>query len=473
MLLKGGPRPASPQDYFHLGPVYLSKRLCAALIALFSVAAITICGPPWDLFFGMVFAPPAYHWDDPALALHSGLARVLDDAGMVRYEGEIAEGACTGAGKVFDDAGRLVYKGPLVNGVYEGADGCAYDNGQLVYEGAFAGGLYEGQGRLTDHSSNIISEGIFSAGVLNGEGSQYTASGLPVREGIFSAGLLQGQGREYASSGVLAREGTFSGGKLEGAGRAYTASGTLLYEGMFHNGLYDGAGALYHAETGALICQGAFSRGRSDGVCTLYNTLGQAYYNGTVLDERPRAAAFLGLSLAEVEQAFATHAVIYTGAGMTAFAFPAQKLLFATDSRVPLVSPAAQDGAQMEQEMLLSAADDLQLADDAKKEDLIICEVLSVGEAMPGLPVPAEDSEAARRAPGWREWYASLLSGEPLDGAFARQAGPFVFAVTPAAGGKPVDVHAAAQDGVRTYTVYTKSKDAAVRYQSAVWEVKT
>ena len=295
-------------------------------------------------------------YNDPALAGISDIVQVLDADNHVRYVGEVAAGAYTGRGKVFDAAGELLYDGPLVDGVYEGADAKVYHAGVLVYTGEMAGNLYEGQGRRFDPDTGIVSEGQFSKGFLEGQGQEFYPDGALLREGAFSRDLLEGEGAEYSEEQILLREGIFSAGLLHGDGREYTASGKLRYEGQFWRGIYHGQGALYNTLLGVRSAEGTFVYGRLTGQGTIYHPSGQLLYTGQVCGERPRADAFLGLSLEEVEAAFTAHWLLYSCEGITAFVYPYFNLMFITESPVALISPAqVEEEAQRERQELLDA----------------------------------------------------------------------------------------------------------------------
>ncbi len=345
-----------PEDYWRIGPFFVRKRLALLLIVGCSAAVLLIFGLPLQMPDHADQGLPAYRYNDPALARISDIVQVLDADGQVRYVGEVAAGAYTGRGKVFDAAGELLYDGPLVDGVYEGADAKVYHVGVLVYTGEMAGNLYEGQGRRFAPDTGIVSEGQFSKGFLEGQGQEFYPDGALLREGAFSRDLLEGEGVEYSEEQILLREGTFSAGLLHGDGREYTASGKLRYEGQFWRGIYHGQGALYNTLLGVRSAEGTFVYGRLTGQGTIYHPSGQLLYTGQVCGERPRADAFLGLSLSEVEAAFTTHWLLYSCEGITAFVYPYFNLMFITESPVALISPAqAEEEAQRERQALLEA----------------------------------------------------------------------------------------------------------------------
>lgn len=345
-----------PNDYWRAGPIFVRKRLAVLLVIALSAAILLIFGFPSRIKKAEDPQLPAYRYNDPELAGISGLVRVLDDENRVRYIGEVAAGAYTGQGKVFNESGELLYDGPLMDGVYEGAGAKVYQSGALVYTGDMAGNCYEGQGRRINPETGVVSEGQFSKNLLEGRGQEYYADGTLLREGAFSRDLLEGEGAEYSREGVLLREGVFSAGLLHGEGREYTTGGKLRYAGQFWRGIYHGDGTLYDTLLGVRSAAGTFVYGKLTGQGTIYHPSGQLLYTGQVCGDRPRADAFLGLSLAEVEAAFTSHWDLYSYEGITAFVYPYFHLMFITESPVEVVSPTqAEEAAQRERQELLDA----------------------------------------------------------------------------------------------------------------------
>lgn len=345
-----------PQDYWRIGPVYVRKQFALLVVIGLSITVLAIFGIPFRLSRDTESQISSYRYNDPELAEISGLVQVLDDQDQVRYVGEVDTGAYTGPGKVYSETGELLYDGPLIDGKYEGSDAKVYQSGTLVYIGEMAGNLYEGQGRRINPTTGVVSEGQFSRGYLEGPGQEFYADGTLLRDGMFSHDLLEGDGSEYSQEGILLREGTFSAGLLHGDGRQYTASGKLLYDGQFWRGIYHGQGTLYDTLLGVRSVAGTFVYGKLTGQGTIYHPSGQLLYTGQVCGERPRADAFLGLSLAEVEAAFTSHWILYSYEGVTAFVYPYFNLMFITESPVELSSPSqAEEIAQQERQELLDA----------------------------------------------------------------------------------------------------------------------
>lgn len=461
-----------PKDYWHICPVYVQKRLVLPALAALSVAVLLIFGLPFPVPASTADPIPVFRYNAPELAEQSGVVQVLDDQDRVRYIGEVAAGAYTGRGKVFNETGELLYDGPLADGVYEGADAKVYRAGMLVYTGEMAMNLYEGQGRRIDPAAGIVSEGQFSKGFLEGRGREFSADGTLLREGSFSHDLLEGEGAEYSPEGVLLREGTFSAGLLHGEGRAYTADGRLLYEGQFRRGVRHGQGTLYNTLLNVRSAEGTFVYGTLTGQGTIYHPSGQLLYTGRVCEERPRADAFLGLSLAEVEEAFTTHWTLCSCEGTTAFVYPYFGLMFITESPIRIISPGApEEPGSEEPEEPVRYRDEI-LAPDTDKRAVLITQVLSCGQPLPCVAQPETDFVSGRHTPGWREWFSAFALGETPEGAGVRQSGPFVWRFTPwprMENGEAVDEFRAEGAGLETMTVYRNRKDMPLWYQTAQW----
>lgn len=480
-----------PGDYWHIGPVYVRKEFALLTVIGASAAVLMAFGLPLPEPGVPEDETPSYRWNDPALAGAVGEVQVLDGRGRVRYIGEVAAGAFTGQGKVLDEAGELLYEGPLADGVYEGPGAKVYQDGALVYTGEMAGNRYEGEGRRIDPETGVVSEGQFSGGCLEGQGQEFTADGTLLREGTFSRDRLEGGGAEYSREGVLLREGTFSAGLLHGEGREYTGSGKLRYEGQFRKGYYHGQGTLYNTLLGVPAASGGFAYGKLNGQGTLYHPSGQPLYEGLVYGEEPRADAFLGLSLAEVEAAFAPHWLLYACGDATAFVYPYFHLMFMTESPVALESSAEEDPPQPEAaaseedvarqetasnvknrqapEPPVSGGEE-QLSSDTDKRSIIITEVLSYGQPLPCVAQPSYGEASGQHRLGWREWFSGFASGGTARGAGVRQTGQFVWRFTPLPGaGVPVDEFRAESAGVETMTVRKEDKDMSLWYQTAKW----
>lgn len=485
-----------PKDYWRVGPVFVRKRLAVLAVIALSASILLVFGLPFRAENAEETQLPAYRYNDPELAGISGPVQVLDDENRARYIGEVAAGSYTGQGKVFDASGELLYDGPLTDGVYEGAGAKVYQSGALIYTGGMAGNRYEGQGRRIDPETGVVSEGQFSKNLLEGQGREYYADGTLLREGVFSRGLLEGEGSEYGPEGVLLREGTFSAGVLHGAGREYTADGKLRYEGQFWRGIYHGEGTLYDTLLGVRSAAGTFVYGKLTGQGTIYHPSGQLLYAGQVCGDRPRADAFLGLSLAEVENAFTQHWDLYSCEGITAFVYPYFSLMFITESPVELVSPAqAEEAAQRERQEILDALerpapeesppgteedparpalyDDELLSPDTDKQSIVITQVLSYGQPLPGTAQAEPDDVSGQHRLGWREWFSDFASGETARGVCVRRSGQFVWRFAPGAppgeDGKPIDEFLSEYAGVETMTVRKGGKDMPLWYQTAKW----
>lgn len=452
----------TPGDYWHIGPVYIQKWLFLTLLCAGSALALGILGPP-SLLSPASAAPPVYRYDDPALQSVSGVVQIQDDAGRVRYVGEVAQGTFTGTGRIYDDAGHLCYDGPLVDGICQGEDAMVYRNGQLIYSGAMAANRYEGYGRRTDPETGVVSEGQFSRDMLEGTGSQYAADGTLLRKGTFSRDLLDGPGKEYSDTGVLLREGTFSQGLLDGQGKAYSADGSLVYEGTFQRGLYHGTGTLYDPQRQCLCYQGTFTEGFATGQGRLYHPSGQLLYEGAVYAASPRADAFLSLSLSEVEEAFSQHWQLYIWEDVSAFVYPYFHLMFITTSPLNIASLSA-DAQQ-------TGSGGEMLSWETDKSSVIITQVLSYGQTLPGVPQPDLAQPPTLRAPGWQEWFSSYAMGHDPLGAAVTQNRQFLFHFTKTEHAAQTDTaqSLSADESLRIVTAWSTDKEGGIWYQTAQW----
>lgn len=491
--------------YWRVGPVYVRRELLLLALAAVSAAVLAVVGLPLSPPPPLDGGPPVYRYDDGRLAEASGVVQILDSQGRVRYEGEVAQGVCTGRGRVFDEGGQLVYDGPLLNGVYEGTGAQVYQSGALVYEGEMSGGLCHGQGRRTNPVSGVVSEGQFVRGALEGQGREYSAGGALLREGTFTQDRLDGQGVEYGPKGLPLREGAFSAGLLHGQGTEYTPGGAVRYEGQFRRGEYHGQGTLYDLTGSFPHYQGSFVRGTPMGRGTIFHASGQPLYTGQVHGESPRADAFLGLSLADVEDAFAIHWTLYSCGGITAFVYPDFQLMFITESPVELASPAeaAQREEQQRQELLdaLSAGAgavsspqkdagesapapwsrdvpnspapeelpaDEALSPNTDKAAVIITQALSYGRPLPGLAQPDPAAPSGRHAAGWREWFSTCAMGREPQGARARQTGPLAVRFFPQSGEESgqIDEFWAQDAGLEILSAWQEGKGMSLWYQT-------
>lgn len=489
-----------PADYWHIGPVYVRKWLVLVAIGTASLLILGVFGFPTTLLHPLSNAPPVYRYDDPALQSLSGVVQIEDDAGCIRYVGDVEQGAYTGRGKVYDASGTLCYDGPLVNGVYEGENAKVYSDGRLIYSGEMAANLYEGYGRRTDPDTGIISEGQFSQGMLEGEGKVYTADEVLLRKGSFSHDLLNGQGKEYSAAGILLRDGTFSEGLLQGEGKEYTQNGNLLYEGTFVRGLYHGSGKLYQEDTQALRYEGEFANGEPTGMGKIYHSSGQLLYEGVVYDANPRADAFLGLSLTEVEQAFSQHWQIYVWEDITAFVYPYFHLMFISESPVEFVSPAAEETqSEQERQELLDALQSEEKSDaepaaaavqtssqkaeeetdygdeilspESDHSSILITQVLSYGAKLSGIAQTEDKQSYTTKDLNWQEWFSDYALGNDPQSALVKQTGQFVYRFTTVKYEAATDFEKslATNNTLETVTVWKKDKSQTLWYQTAKW----
>ncbi|MGF9911099.1 hypothetical protein ABEX47_07650 [Paenibacillus ehimensis] len=257
------------QSYVPIGNYYVQKKLIVIvmLVLLALVYFIWIKPPAFvSRMFGFV---PAFHEQSGTPLTYTGKAKVFDQTGWFKYEGELKDGVFQGPGKLYDPKGWLKRQGDFDKGQLASGEELGPD-GTLLYRGGFAEGLYSGTGTLFHPNGKIRYQGEFQAGMPAGKGKAFDENGKLVYEGSFAGGLYSGEGTEYDSGGAVKYQGQFLAGKYNGAGKLLAESGAVLYEGGFTNGLYSGEGTEYFG-TGSAKYKGAFMAGR-------YSGTGQAYY---------------------------------------------------------------------------------------------------------------------------------------------------------------------------------------------------
>lgn len=111
------------------------------------------------------------------------------------------------------------------------------------------------------------------------------------------------------------------------------------------------------------------------------------------------------------------------------------------------------------------------LSPDTVHSDLVICEVLSYREPLPGtVQPPANAGRTGTHASGWREWFSACARGEALEGIQTEKTGTFVIRFRPQTMRPfvPVGEVTAEGGGIRITTVYHEGKEQPLWYQSAV-----
>lgn len=360
---------------------------------------------------------------------------------------------------------------------------CVLDgSGTVRYRGEVDAGSFTGTGQVFDGRGELVYDGPLLDGVREGANAKVYRNGKLVYEGEMARDLYEGQGRRTDPESGTVSEGTFSGGQLNGPGREYGPNGILLREGTFENGLLHGEGRLFDA------------------------TLGTLLYEGPVSGGSPCAAAFLGLSLAEVEAAFSGHWLLCCAPdGSAAFVYPEFQLMFWTDGPVRLHSPAQQKAReeQERQELLDALATpiiitvpeplpedetsetviepedtplsepppmDFTLAPDTDKKELVIRAVLSYGGPLAGTPQPVSGTPVRPGEAGWREQFSDFAAGRGDGASQAVRTGPFVYEFPALSEADCPDVERipACEGGVESVTVYREGENGAFWYQSAV-----
>lgn len=352
--------PQGKNDYFHIGPVFLYRPL-AVLLAALCAALVCLCGGSAVRYAKARLSPqpyPVFAYDAKALGGFTGTGRIRDARGVIRYEGAIADGLCTGEGVVYDGAGQMVFSGTLAQNEYQ--YGAAYQNGVLRYRGAFQNSVYEGEGTL------------------------YRADG----------------GTEY--------EGGFYAGRRQGHGVAYRQSGGVLYEGAFEAGLYHGIGTLYE-ENGRPAYAGEFRRGAPEGEGVFYGAEGQPLYEGRVRAGRPDYLSFLGGSVADALAALQTPCEIYTAKDKTAFCSRALNVLFLTEDAPVFQRKAAQWPGT-------ASGESVELDPETQTDQMTVTEVLLLSDSLPelcqGLTTRGDIEAALREAGCESAWEKNTLPDE-------------------------------------------------------------
>lgn len=174
--------------YWKIGPIYVKKVFLLTVLAAGSIAAIGYFGLPTEL----LEKPPGetvYRFDDPALKDLSEPVRICDENNVIRYEGPVEKGVCTGFGRVYDETGALVYEGPLVEGRYKGKNCRLYRDGELLYFGEMRENTFTGDGVFYNHPRKEFYVGDFSNGLPFGSVGVYDLMGNYLGEREFSSKL--------------------------------------------------------------------------------------------------------------------------------------------------------------------------------------------------------------------------------------------------------------------------------------------
>lgn len=169
----------------------------------------------------------------------SGTGKYFYDDGVLRYEGQWANGIAEGFGIEFSPTGRMVYEGEWKDGSRHGKGKTFYADGKLQYEGDFYNGYRSGQGTLYDITGNIIYKGGWDLNKYNEYGAENEKDGLLGYEGNWKYGLKDGNGTEYHSDGkTIKYQGEFhlnyyvDGKFFDAKGNQISAEGnrTLIHE---------------------------------------------------------------------------------------------------------------------------------------------------------------------------------------------------------------------------------------------------
>ena len=180
----------SPESrYRKIGPIYIRKGVLLLLIAAAAIAVLAKFGFPTGLIRYHDGGPPVYRFDDPQLQECSEEVRIRDRRGVIRYEGPVEKGVCTGMAQVYDEQGKLCYQGPMVENRWEGENARVYRDGKLLYLGGMKNNRYEGLGRLFDPETGTSREGIFRDGLEEGRFLIYDPMGTLVKDAYYEHGV--------------------------------------------------------------------------------------------------------------------------------------------------------------------------------------------------------------------------------------------------------------------------------------------
>lgn len=270
------------ENYIHIGKFYIYDKLLYSILIVLIMIPIIFFESPYDLFFSKQPSELGeYVYTDRSLKKVSGVVKIKDSNGVVRYIGNVNNGICEGKGKLYSSAGNLVYDGPFINNTFSGDNGKAYkEDGSIRYIGSFQDNEYVGNGTL------------------------------------------------YRNDGSIEKEGEFKSSKLNGQGTVYKKDGDILYTGSFINDLYDGEGTLYDIETKRICYTGNFVKGKKEGQGTLVDATGFSYYQGKMHEDYIDYTAFLQSSLEDVQASFNHHYDIFIYKEMTLFVYRKEKIAF-------------------------------------------------------------------------------------------------------------------------------------------------
>lgn len=252
----------------------------------------------------------------------TGVWRDLYSGGLVREEGNWANGLRNGVFKFFDKKGELEKLEKYQDGILvidEAATAIldirqVYDeNGKVISSGTYMQGKKQGNFREYDSRGNEIGGTLYDADVKIGEGridslgrrigpwklfypdgtlraegeyinglkdgpwTFYFSNGKPEQKGVYKEDLPTAQWRWYYRNGSLHREEYYRKGKEDGHAVEYDSLGTTINEGDYSYGMKNGIWKLTvndHTETGEYI------DGERNGIWVWYHINGKKSFEG-------------------------------------------------------------------------------------------------------------------------------------------------------------------------------------------------
>lgn len=317
---------ANNQNYIYFAKRYIYDKVFYSILILLIAIPILFLKAPWNMLETKTKEIVTYQYDDKKLENVSGTVKILDDQGILRYQGEVEQGVCQGQGRLYDQNGELVYEGSFVNNKFEGDLGTLYKDGEILYQGGFQENAYQGQGQL------------------------------------------------YHEEHYLYQEGHFVNGQLDGEGTIYKADGHILYTGHFSNGLYNQSGVLYNEDYNRIDYDGEFVKGIAEGQGKLLDSSGFMYYQGQMHEGSIDYSAFLGASLETLENSFHHHYEVFIYKDIALFVYRQEKIMFITHSPITLHYSSKKQVNDMNGQAVF--LDEVELDKSLDKKDILIDSIL-------------------------------------------------------------------------------------------------
>ncbi len=181
-------KPRDKDDYYTILGWMVSKKLAFSVVVIAGVLSLAYILSIKDVLF-----PPAnvnniktYKYDSMLLKFAKGKVRIKGASGYLAYEGEVADGYCSGQGTLYNPDKHVVYQGTFEKSMYEGQGSFYSPQGNLRYTGNFHENLYSGTGALYRPGGSMEYQGGFELGMKEGSGNLYDTGQDMVFEGQFS-----------------------------------------------------------------------------------------------------------------------------------------------------------------------------------------------------------------------------------------------------------------------------------------------